>query len=357
VNEDCLKVTAYFGERHRVEGRFYADLLLDVLGRGGVATSILLRGTAGFGLRHRLRTDQSLSMSEDPSMMVIGVDSRPRIEGLLPQVQAIPCRGLLTVERARLLEADQIELPQDRPEATKLTVYVGRQDRIDRRPAYVAICDLFHRRGLSGASVLLGVDGTAHGERKRAKFFDRNDDVPVMVVAVAAGDRVSAVLPDLGALLRHPLLTVERVRVCKRDGELLERPHMLPSHDDRGLPLWQKLTVFTSESRLHQGMPIHRALVRRMRATSAAPGVTAVRGIWGFHGDHEPHGDRLLQIGRRVPVATIVVARPDQMAQCFAIIDEVTDEHGLVTVEMVPAAIAMDGSPAAGRIELADHDY
>ena len=24
------------------------------------------------------------------------------------------------------------------------------------------------------------------------------------------------------------------------------------------------------------------------------------RGIWGFHGDHAPHGDRLLQLGRHV---------------------------------------------------------
>jgi hypothetical protein len=32
------------------------------------------------------------------------------------------------------------------------------------------------------------------------------------------------VLPELGALLRRPLLTVERVRVCKRDGQCLARP-------------------------------------------------------------------------------------------------------------------------------------
>ena len=75
--------------------------------------------------------------------------------------------------------------------------------------------------------------------------------------------RVAAVV------LRRPLLTVERIRVCKRDGELLARPDALPDVDEQGLPLWQKLMVYTSESARHDGMPIHRALVRRLRDAAA----------------------------------------------------------------------------------------
>ena len=40
--------------------------MLDLFGEHQIATSVMLRGIAGFGLRHHLRTDQSLSMSEDP---------------------------------------------------------------------------------------------------------------------------------------------------------------------------------------------------------------------------------------------------------------------------------------------------
>jgi len=69
--------------------------------------------------------------------------------------------------------------------------------------------------------VLLGVDGTAHGRRERATFFSRNAEVPVMVIAVGSGMRIGGVLAGLGALLHRPLLTVERVRICKRDGRLL----------------------------------------------------------------------------------------------------------------------------------------
>ena len=54
-------------------------------------------------------------------------------------------------------------LPADLDEATKLTVYLGRQERVYRVPAFIAVCDLLHRRGIAGATALLGVDGTAHG--------------------------------------------------------------------------------------------------------------------------------------------------------------------------------------------------
>ena len=82
--------------------------------------------------------------------------------------------------------------------------------------------------GVAGATALLGVDGTSHGRRERARFFSRNASVPMMVIAVGDGDRIARVLPELGGLLRDPLVTLERVRVCKRDGELLARPSALP---------------------------------------------------------------------------------------------------------------------------------
>ena len=88
-------------------------------------------------------------------------------------------------------------------------------------------------------------------------------------------------------------LTLERVRICKRDGELLGPPPAVPGGGDAGMPVWHKLMVYTSEQACHDGRPIHQALVRRLRQ-GGARGATALRGVWGFHGDHAPHGDRFL---------------------------------------------------------------
>jgi PII-like signaling protein len=102
------------------------------------------------------------------------------------------------------------------------------------------------------------------------------------------------------------------------------------------MPLWHKLMVYTSEAALHDGQPVHRAIVRRLRAARIS-GATTQRGMWGFQGDHPPHGDRLLQLGRHVPVVTIVIDSPERIAKAFTIVDELTAEQGLVTSEIVHA--------------------
>lgn len=359
MNDDCLKLSAYFDERQRTRDRFLADAMLDLYGAHSVAVSVVLRGIGGFGSRHQLRTDQSLSLSEDPPVAVIAVDTRARIEGLFDPLRAMEKRALVTLERARLLhdEIGTVALSDEHNEATKLTIYVGRKERVHGVPTYIALCDLMYRRQLAGASAFLGVDGTAHGHRQRARFFGGNADVPMMIIAVGDGAHIADVLPELAGLLRRPLITLERVRVCKRDGELLERPHTLPSTDERGLALWQKLMIYTSESARHSGMTIHRALVQRLRQRKSTRGATVLRGIWGFHGAREPHGDRLFALAREVPVVTIVIDTPDNITACFDVVDELTQHQGLVTSEMVPALVSVDGDLRDGGTGLADYHY
>jgi len=351
VNQDSFKLTSYFGERLRTDGGFAADALLDLYGRHEIATSILLRGVEGFGARHRLRTDRSLTLSEDLPLIAIAIDSRPRIKEVLEPTARLLSAGLVTLERAQLLSGDieALALRDEVNEETKLTIYLGRQERVYRVPAFVAVCDLLRRRGVAGATALLGVDGTAHGSRERASFFSRNAGTPMMLIAVGSGERIGRVLPELGGLLRRPLLTLERVRICKRDGKLLCTPSALPGTDETGMPLWHKLMVYTSEAALHDGQPVHRAIVRELRAAGIA-GATTQRGVWGFHGDHAPHGDRLLQLGRRVPAVSVVIDAPDRIATAFSIIDKLTREQGLVTSETVPALRAGGAGRLAGKV-------
>lgn len=371
MNQQCVKLTGYFGERQRAvgdaaAGRFLADSMLDLFGARDIAASVMLRGIAGFGPSHELRSDASLSLSEDPAVAIAAVDVEPKIRSLVQDVAAMTSRGLLTLERARLVTppADAATLgdfDHYNGDAAKLTVYVGRQERIAGKLAQYEICDLLYRHGFAGAIVLLGVDGTAHGERRRARFFGRNVNVPLMIIAIGSTQQVSAAATELAARVPNPLLTVERVRICKRDGQLFGRPQPLPMTDEHGRTLWQKLMVYTAETTRHDELPIHRALVQRLLRSGTARGATVLRGIWGFHGDHQPHGDKLFQLARQVPVATIIVDTPESIARSFDIVDELTTRHGLVTSEMVPAALSLGGAShgasGLGDITLAEHDY
>lgn len=88
-----------------------------------------------------------------------------------------------------------------------------------------------------------------------------------------------------------------------------------------------------------------------------ARGATVLRGVWGFHGDHTPHGDKLFQLTRRMPVATIIIDTPERIERSFNIVDELTSEHGLVTCEMVPAVVSVSGDDRDGDGLRARHDY
>jgi PII-like signaling protein len=208
------------------------------------------------------------------------------------------------------------------------------------------VCKMLHKCGVAGATVLLGVDGMRHGERRRARFFAQNKGVPLMVMAVGDAPNLGVAVERLTTVLPEPLLTTERVRVCKRDGELLGVPHDLSATgDEQTKQQLQKLTIVTSEAARHENRSLYLELVRRLRTASAA-GATSLRGIWGFHGDHPPHGDRLLALRRHVPVVTVAIDTPERIASLFAIADELTQKRGLVTSELIPAASALHTPPA-----------
>lgn len=355
MNQDCLKLTTYFGERDRDGDRLLADRLIDVYERHELAVSVLLRGVEGFGIRHRLQTARLLTLSEDLPVVSVAVDSRQRIERVLDEVVAASSHGLITLERARLLRGrlNDATLPEGPGEATKLTVYVGRRERVGGRPAHLAIVELLRRHGVAGATVLLGVDGTPHGARRRARLVGRNAEVPTMVISVGDGARIGAALPELAALLARPLLTLERVRLCKRDGRRLAEPRHLPETDASGLGIWQKLMVYVGEQARHDGQPLYQALIRALRAQGAA-GATALRGVWGYHGDHAPHGERFWALRRRVPVVTVIVDTPENIRRWYAIVDALTAETGLVTSEIVPALRASGPGLEHGGLALCD---
>ena len=174
-----------------------------------------------------------------------------------------------------------------------------------------------------------------------------------MVISVGEGERIASVLPELARMQSLPLMTLERVRVLKRDGERRAALPSLPPVDASGMGRWQKLMVYASEQTHYEGRPLHVALVQGLRQEGAA-GSTALRGIWGYHGNHAPHGERFWALRRDVPVLTVLVDTPQETARWFEIVDEVTSDTGLVTSETVPAFRATGPKLRKGGLRLAD---
>lgn len=325
---NALKLTYYFGERSRIGTSLLADRLLDIHARRGIRASTLLRGIQGFGSKHTRRTDRLLTLSEDLPLVSIAIDEPAKIQALASELRRAPHPGLSTIEGLRLLDKDE-GLAAYAGETVKLTIHFGRHERIGREPAFAALCRLLRECGVAGATVMLGVDGTREGARERARFFARNTHVPMMLIAVGDAPVIERALGDVRMALSSALLSIERVAVCKRDGQLLQAPVQAAS--EKG---WHKLTIVTSEAALHERRPVYAEIVTRLRSARCA-GATSLRGIWGYHGDHAPHGDKLLSIRRHVPVVTEAIDTSERIGELFGIVDELTHERGLVTSEML----------------------
>jgi PII-like signaling protein len=336
-----LKLTAYFGERDRAGGRLLADALMDIYERRAVRASALFRGIEGFGVGHGLQTERLLTLSEDLPIVAVAVDAEEPMRAVIDEIREINRGGVTTLERAHVLTeaGESVDLPLD-AQAIKLTVFLGRQERVENRPAHMAVVDLLHRRGVAGASVLLGVDGTAHGVRRRGRFLARNAQVPLMVVSVGDRGQIAGMLPELFAMLERPVLALERALILKRDGTRLADLEEPPALEAAG----QQLTVYAGEQARHEGQLLYSALIRRLRREGAS-GAVVLRGLWGYHGDHRPHGERFWSVRRHVPVITALIDTPANTRRWLAIVDEMTEEGGLVT----SGNVAQLWNPAARR--------
>ena len=104
VNDDYLKLTIYFGERDRADGRFLADALIDIFARHAAADQ------PGHARRRGLRR-QAPPPHRPAAHALRGPAARrrspstraTRIEAALPTSSALRFDGLVTLERARML--------------------------------------------------------------------------------------------------------------------------------------------------------------------------------------------------------------------------------------------------------------
>jgi len=112
-----------------------------------------------------------------------------------------------------------------------------------------------------------------------------------MVVSVGPRGVITGLLPRLRSLSGRHVTTLERVHVVRRDGLVLGDLPAIPTHDDSGLGIWQRVMVFCGEQARWQDGPLYSHLLRRLCEADAA-GATVLRGTIGFSDDTQVHGDR-----------------------------------------------------------------
>jgi PII-like signaling protein len=321
------KLSVYFGERDRCDGRFLAERVVAELDAAGMRAAILMRGAEGYGAKHRVRTDRLLTLSEDLPVVAIGVGGEEAVDAAAARIGSLPFAGLVVTEEIAIAGADG-DADAGAGGWSKLSIYVGRGRRIDGRPAYEWLLGRLHASGAGAAVALVGVDGILGGARRRAGFFARNADVPALIVAVGEPTALIAVADDVAGTLPGDAVPT------------LERTHVVRSGDPAGIPAVstpsgaRRLMLFANEQDHVGGRPVHVEAVRRLREAGAA-GATVLRGVRGFSGGCEPRGESLLALRRSVPTLTLVVDAPDRCERWLQVLGGLAPEHALVLSEEV----------------------
>ena len=93
-------------------------------------------------------------------------------------------------------------------------IYIGESDQHDGRPLYQAIVERLRERGVAGATVLRGIEGFgAHARLHTTRLLRLSEDLPILVEVVDGEERIGRILPELDAMVRDGLITMERVQI------------------------------------------------------------------------------------------------------------------------------------------------
>jgi PII-like signaling protein len=95
----------------------------------------------------------------------------------------------------------------------------------------------------------------------------------------------------------------------------------------------QRLTIYVGESDRHGHTPLATEIVQRAHAAGLA-GASVFRGVEGFGASNHIHTTRILSLSDDLPMAIVIVDRPDAVAAFLPQLDDLVTE-GLVTVEDV----------------------
>lgn len=97
--EEKVLLRIFIGESDRHGHLPLYEALMETLRREGVAGATVLRGIAGFGGSHVYHTDKLLDLSHDLPIVIEVVESREKLDTILPLVEGMMNGGRITLEK------------------------------------------------------------------------------------------------------------------------------------------------------------------------------------------------------------------------------------------------------------------
>jgi PII-like signaling protein len=101
--QEATRLTVYVGDSQRYGRKALYRAVVEMLHGEGIAGVTVLHGIEGYGAGKRIHTARFLDLSADLPLVIIAVDRTEKIEAVLPGLDAMLGKGLVTTEKARIV--------------------------------------------------------------------------------------------------------------------------------------------------------------------------------------------------------------------------------------------------------------
>ena len=100
---DATRLTVYTGDSFRYGRKLLYRAIVEMLHEEGIAGATVIHGIEGYGADKRIHTARILDLSSDLPVMVIAIDRPEKIEGVLPRLDAMVDKGVVTTEPVKVI--------------------------------------------------------------------------------------------------------------------------------------------------------------------------------------------------------------------------------------------------------------
>lgn len=104
IPQQGFLLRVFVGENDKWHGTPLYEAIVRKARELNLAGATVLRGPMGFGAHSRLHTTKILRLSQDLPIVIEIVDSRERIDSLLPHIDEMVTEGLVTLEKVEVIK-------------------------------------------------------------------------------------------------------------------------------------------------------------------------------------------------------------------------------------------------------------
>ncbi|MCD4806088.1 MAG: DUF190 domain-containing protein [Methanococcoides sp.] len=95
-----------------------------------------------------------------------------------------------------------------------LKIYLNENSKFEGKVAHEAILEMLREAGISGATVLHGIEGYGvHNEIHTASILRLGTQLPLIIEAVDSEEKIREILPNIRKMVPEGLVTLQEVEI------------------------------------------------------------------------------------------------------------------------------------------------